>query len=47
MGLRKAIQVWVHKTNSTAPLFIEVPVPSLESERSCVSMFASFYDFDI
>jgi hypothetical protein len=25
-----------HKTNSTSPLFIEVPVPSQESERSSI-----------
>ena len=29
-------EVWTHKTSSTPPpLFIEVPVPSQESERSC------------
>jgi hypothetical protein len=28
-------EVWSHK-NSTPPLFIEVPVPSQESERSCI-----------
>ena len=26
---------WAHKTCSTSPLFIEVPVPSQESEHSC------------
>jgi hypothetical protein len=25
-----------HKTSSTPPLFIEVPVPSKNSERSCI-----------
>ena len=25
-----------HKTSLTPPLFIEVPVPSQESERSCI-----------
>ena len=33
------------------PLFIEVPVPRQDSERSCICVrcidFASFYDFDI
>jgi hypothetical protein len=28
--------VWADKTSLTAPLFIEVPVPSQESERSCI-----------
>ena len=28
-------KVWVHKTGSISPLFIEVPVPSQESEWSC------------
>ena len=27
---------WGHKTNLTPPHFIEVPVPSQESERSCI-----------
>jgi len=27
---------WAHKTSITLPLFIEVPVPSQESERSCI-----------
>ena len=29
-------EVWTHKTNLTSPLFIEVPVPSQECERSCI-----------
>ena len=29
------LEVWVHKTRLTPPLFIEVPVPSQESELSC------------
>ena len=28
--------VWAHKTSLTQPLFIEVPVPSHESEQSCL-----------
>ena len=31
-----SIEVWVHKTSLTPPLFIEVPVPIQESERSCI-----------
>ena len=37
------------KTSLTPPLFIEVPVPSQESQRSCICGsgidFTSFYDF--
>jgi hypothetical protein len=29
-------EAWVHKASFTLPLFIEVPVPSLESKRSCI-----------
>jgi len=29
-------EVWAHKTSLTSQLFIEVPVPSQESERSCI-----------
>ena len=29
-------QVWAHKTSLTPPLFINVSVPSLKSERSCI-----------
>jgi len=42
-----------HKTSLTLPLFIEVPVPSQESERSCMYIcargmdFATFYNFYI
>jgi hypothetical protein len=28
--------ICVYKTSSTSPLFIEAPVPSQESERSCI-----------
>ena len=43
---------WVNKASLTLPLFTEVPVPSQESEQSCVCVlvgidFASFYDFSI
>jgi hypothetical protein len=43
---------WVNKASLTLPLFTEVPVPSQESEHSCVCVlvgidFASFYDFSI
>jgi hypothetical protein len=36
MSLR--VDVWAHKTSLTPPLYIEVPVPSQESEwsRVCV-----------
>jgi hypothetical protein len=29
-------KVWTHKTSLTPPLFIEVLVPSQESEQSCI-----------
>ena len=29
---------WIYKTSLTPPLFIEVPVPSQESERSCICL---------
>ena len=29
-------EVWAHKTSLTSPVFIEVSVPSQESERSCI-----------
>ena len=29
-------KVWVDKTSLTPPLFIEVPVPSQESDSSCI-----------
>jgi hypothetical protein len=29
-------EVWVHESSLIPPLFIEVSVPSLKSERSCV-----------
>ena len=29
-------EVWAHKTSLTPPLFIEVPVPSRESDQSCI-----------
>ena len=43
------LEVWVHKTGLTPPLFIEVPVPSQESELSgsCVLGVSIFYDFNI
>ena len=31
-------KVLVHRTSLTPPLFIEVPVPSQESEQSCISV---------
>jgi hypothetical protein len=33
-GLRG--EVWAHKTSLALPLFIDVPVPSKKSERSCI-----------
>ena len=29
-------EVWVHKTILGPPLFVEVPFPNQESERSCI-----------
>ena len=44
-------QVWVHKTSLTPPHFIELPVPSQESERSCIYVLGlsilPFCDFSI
>ena len=42
-------KVWANTTDSTPPLFIKVPVPSQESDRSCILCvkFDSFYDFSI
>jgi hypothetical protein len=44
-------EVGAHKTSLNSPLFIEVPVPSQESERSYICVididFASFYEFDV
>ena len=33
-------KVWAHKTSLTQPLYIEVPVSSQESERSCMYVLA-------
>ena len=47
------VEFWTHQVNLFLPLFIEVPVPSQESEWSCICVLgvlidcASFYDFDI
>jgi hypothetical protein len=30
------VENWAHKTSLIPPLIIEVPVPSQESERSCI-----------
>lgn len=43
-------KVWTHKTSFTQSHFIDVPVPSQDSERTYVSLgiyFASFYTFPI
>ena len=47
-------EVWAYKTSLTPPLFIEVPVPSQESERSCVCVLelamlplSTFSSFDL
>jgi hypothetical protein len=32
--------LWGHEANLTPPLFIEVPVPSQESELSCIRVLA-------
>jgi len=38
--------IWVHETSLTTSLVIEVYVPSLESERSCIpGMCVSGVDF--
>jgi hypothetical protein len=41
-------EAWVHKTSLTPPLCIEVPVPSQESEQSCICGYRlclCFYGF--
>ena len=42
-------EIWVNKSNLTPPLFIEVPVPRKESDRSCICFrgvdFGSSYDY--
>lgn len=44
-------KVWVHKTNLIPSLFIEVPAPCMESERSCMCVrgveFTPFLWFSI
>ena len=41
---------WIHRASLIPPLFVEVPVPKQESERSCICVlgcrFGSFYDFE-
>jgi hypothetical protein len=32
----RKLKVWANTTDSTPPLFIKVPVPSQESDRSCI-----------
>ena len=36
-------EVWAHKTSLTLPLFIEMPVPSQESEQSCMCVIGSVF----
>ena len=43
------VEVWAHKTNFIPPLFIEMPEPNQQSERTCICAsvdFSSFCDFD-
>jgi hypothetical protein len=35
--------VWPHKTSLIPPLFIEVPVPSQEYERSCICVLSIWW----
>ena len=35
-SISKRGEDWAHKTSLTPPLFIEMPVPIQESERSCI-----------
>jgi hypothetical protein len=37
-NISRSGEVWVHKTSLIPPPFIEVPVPSQESKRSCICM---------
>ena len=32
----RKLKVWANTTDSTPPLFIKVPLPSQESDRSCI-----------
>jgi hypothetical protein len=34
-------EAWAHKTSLTPPPFIEIPVPSQESEWSCICMLGA------
>ena len=48
--LHDHIILWAHSTSLALPLFIEVPVPSQESELSCIRMievliYLCFYSF--
>ena len=36
LSLSNIYRIWVYKLSLTLPLFIEVPVPIQESERSCI-----------
>ena len=43
------VEVWTHTTNFIPPLFIEMPEPNQQSERTCICAlvdFSSFCDFD-
>jgi hypothetical protein len=44
-------KAWVHKTSLTPPPLIEMPAPSQERARLCISVrgidFVSFYDFSV
>ena len=37
------VEVWAHITSLTPPHFIEVAVPSLESEWSCICVLEVMY----
>ena len=39
ISLRK--EVWAHQSLLTPPIFIDVPVPSQGSERSCIGVWVS------
>jgi hypothetical protein len=39
------IKITLHKTSSTQPLFIEIPVLRQESEQSCIHVFWGYWFF--
>ena len=47
MLLYVCLEVWVHQTSLTPPHCIEVPVPSQESEPSCICVVENIYYYSV